>query len=218
MLEAVIFDMDGVIIDSEPVHFEINQEIFRRLGISIPGDIYYTFVGISNTKMWTIIKENFNLSQTVPELLKTHLNVGLEYLKEYKNGPIPGVVELLEELKTVGIPAGIASSSPAETIKLVTEILGVSRYFSVLASGEEVKNGKPAPDVFLRTAELLKAGPENCVVIEDSKNGVRAAKAAGMKCVGFQNVNSGNQDLTGADLIISSMEDLNIKRLEELCN
>ena len=84
----------------------------------------------------------------------------------------------------------------------------LKKYFKICVSGNEVKNGKPAPDVFLHTANLLKVNPQECLVIEDSTNGVKAAKSAEMRCIGFQNFNSGNQDLSDADMIISTFSEL----------
>lgn len=216
MIEAVIFDMDGVIIDSEPIHYKVNQELFKKLEIFVPNDEYKGFIGISNSTMWALIRDKYKLKPSTEELKIMHFNMIIENLKSCNKKPIPGILNLLKELKQNNIPIGLASSSERECIKLVLRILDIKEYFNTFVSGEEVTNGKPAPDVFLRTAELLKVNPINCIVIEDSKNGTIAAKTAGMKCIGFQNKNSGNQDLSQADLIADSIEELNMNILNKL--
>jgi HAD superfamily hydrolase (TIGR01509 family) len=102
----------------------------------------------------------------------------------------------------------LASSSTQRVIDTVLEKLALVGVFDPVVSGEEVEHGKPAPDIFLRTAGLLEIPPETCLVIEDSANGVRAAKAAGMVCIGFRNPNSGAQDLSAADAIVASLDEI----------
>jgi HAD superfamily hydrolase (TIGR01509 family) len=127
-----------------------------------------------------------------------------------------GILELLSNLKKEGIKIGLASSSPLETINLILEKFEIKDYFDAVISGEDLKRGKPAPDIYLKAAELLSVCPENCIGIEDSNHGVCAAKSAGMKCVGLQNTNSGNQDLSNSDLKVDSIEQLNTLMLKNL--
>ncbi|TDT50372.1 HAD family hydrolase [Fonticella tunisiensis] len=216
MLKAVIFDMDGVIVDSEPVHEKVCKRRFKELNINVTDEEYDAFVGTTNTEMWTIIKSKYNLNETVEELVSMHLEEVMEYLRESDETPIPGIKDLLGSIKREGIKIALASSSPMENIELVLEKFGIGDYFESVISGENLERSKPAPDIFLKSAEKLGVNPENCVVIEDSHNGVKAAKAAGMKCVGFKNINSGNQDLSMADIIVYSIEDVNIERLKAL--
>jgi len=103
----------------------------------------------------------------------------------------------------------VASSSPKFFIETVLETLRIREYFKEILSGEEVQRGKPYPDIFLETAEMLRVNPQECVVIEDSTNGIKAALAAGMKCIGFINLNSGLQDLTSASIIVDSICKIN---------
>lgn len=216
MLEAVIFDMDGVIIDSEPFHLDICLELFKKLNIAMPEDEYKTYIGVSNTSMWTTIKNRYCLKESVNELATLQSNACIEYLKEKDEKPIPGVVDILESLKQNEIKIALASSSPMEGIRLVLDKFNISHYFQAVISGENLERGKPAPDIFLNAAKILKAQPQFCTVIEDSNHGVSAAKAAGMKCIGFQNPNSGNQDLKAADLIVNSLKDLNLEIIKRL--
>ena len=109
---------------------------------------------------------------------------------------LDGIRKLLDELKSCGIKIGLASSSSKEFIELILNKLGVIEYFEVIISGEDVQKSKPAPDIFQKAAEALNVEPSNCLVIEDSGHGVKAAKLAEMKCIGFNNPNSGKQDLS----------------------
>lgn len=216
MLEAVIFDMDGVIIDSEPFHLDICLELFKKLNITMPEDEYKTYIGVSNTSMWTTIKNKYFLKESVNELAMLQTNACIEYLKEKDEKPISGVVEILESLKQNEIKIALASSSPMEGIRLVLDKFNISHYFQAVISGENLERGKPAPDIFLNAAKMLKVEPQFCTVIEDSNHGVSAAKAAGMKCIGFQNPNSGNQDLKAADMTVNSLKDLNLEVIKRL--
>jgi beta-phosphoglucomutase family hydrolase len=218
MLKAVIFDMDGVLIDSEPFHLVVNEKIFANLGINLSEDEYHSFIGTTHKDMWSTIKKRYNLPQSVPELVNMQVSGNIDYIKNEEIEPIKikGVARLLSKIARENIRTGIASSSPTEVIELVINKLKISNYFSAIVGGEEIEKGKPSPDIFLKAAKRLNAEPSECIVIEDSKNGVLAAKAAEMKCVGFKNPNSGNQDLEKADLIIDNYDSLNINILKNL--
>ena len=216
MLEAVIFDMDGVIVDSEPWHLEINLELYEELGFKLTLEEYKQFIGKSNIDMWSLLKNKYSLKQSIPEILKIQGEKSIQHLQQQKDGLIEGILPLLRTLKEKGIPIGLASSSSLEYIEAVLNKYKIREYFRVVVSGENMEKGKPAPDIFLYTAELLGAKPENCVVIEDSENGVKAAKAGGMRCIGFINPNSGEQDLRGADWRIDSIKEIRFEDLIEL--
>ncbi|OGS46122.1 MAG: phosphatase [Elusimicrobia bacterium RIFOXYD2_FULL_34_15] len=215
-MKAVIFDMDGVIIDSEPTHLRVNRNIFKRLSLKISNTEYKNFIGSTNTAMWTFFKKKYGLQQAIPELVKTQVDETIEDLKHSNEKPIPGIVNLLKNLKRNNILIGLASSSPLENIELVLKIFKIKKYFNAIVSGENLKRSKPAPDIFLNAAKVLKVKPEECIVIEDSEKGVRAAKSAGMKCIGYKNKNSGNQNLSKADLIIKNFRKINIDDLAKL--
>lgn len=215
-MEAVIFDMDGVLIDSEPLHFEVDQMVLRKLNIHEGKSYLERFVGYTNPAMWQIIKEEFSIVSTIEELIDLQMTVKLSYLEQSNYNAIEGIKELLEELQSFKVPIAIASSSPKIFIEAVIKKIHIIDYFHHWISGEEVPKSKPEPDVFLKTAELLNVNPERCIVIEDSKSGTIAAKSAGMKCVGYKNVNSGNQDLSKADLVVDRISEISYKRMKEL--
>jgi HAD superfamily hydrolase (TIGR01509 family) len=210
-MEAVIFDMDGVIIDSEPFHWEVNKRIFGFLGIHVPDEEYRQFIGTSNTDMWTAIKRKFGLAQPVSELTAMQQSGNIEYMKNNRIDSVCGAVDLIHYLKKEKILIALASSSPYTVIDIVLHTLNLKNCFDIIVSGEDFKNGKPAPDIFLKTAMLLHVSPEQCVVIEDSTHGVHAAKEANMKCIGFFNKNSGCQDLRRADVVISDFSVLDFQ-------
>lgn len=216
MLEAVIFDMDGVIIDSEPFYLDIGMGIYKRLNISITEKEHNSYTGVSNTNMWADIKKKYGLRETVNELVEIQNNANIKYLEKNLKTLIPGVVEILESLRENRIKAALASSSSMEIIRMVLEKFKIIKYFQAIESGENLEKSKPAPDIFLNAAKMLKVKPECCTVIEDSYNGVTAAKSAGMKCIGFKNFNSGNQNLEAADLIVTSLEDVNLNMIRKL--
>ncbi|XID94672.1 HAD family hydrolase [Paenibacillaceae bacterium WGS1546] len=205
MTTAVIFDMDGLIIDSEPIHFEVDIETVNRFGARITHEELERFVGMTNPEMWKLIKDEYKLGHSVEEIIDVQLAAKIRLLEQRAMEPIDGIRELLDGLKANKVPIGLASSSPRSFIMAVLNKFGIAAYFDCVVSGEEVARGKPAPDVFLEAASMLGVPPESCIVVEDSRNGVAAAKAAGMKCYGFVNPNSGNQDLSAADWIVDSI-------------
>ncbi|MDP4143303.1 MAG: HAD family hydrolase [Bacillota bacterium] len=216
MLEAVIFDMDGVIIDSEPIHFEVDKCTLKHCDIDILDEELNEYVGMTNPEMWSRLREKYNIILSVEELIKLQMELKLTILDERDVVPIDGVTALLKELKDNNIKIALASSSPREFIMAVLKKFNIEEYFIKILSGEEVTKGKPAPDIFQEVSRMLEVKPEKCIVIEDSRNGVKAAKAADMKCIGFKNINSGNQDLSKADLMVDSLEEVNLAIIKGL--
>lgn len=181
--------------------------MFSDLGVHITDEEYNSFIGISGDKMWGYIKEKGRLKQSIPELRAMERERKFKGLSETDLVPNSGLLELLQHIKENNIPTCIASSGLMKNIKLILSKLDVEAYFSYIVSGEMPKHGKPAPDIFLLAADHYEIKPEHCLVIEDSRNGTLAAKAAGMTCIGYINPGSGNQDLSNADFIISSLVD-----------
>jgi len=217
MFKSIIFDMDGVIIDSEPVHFEVEKRLLKDLGVAISDEECHSFVGTANKEMWLHIKDKYKLDESVEELVEVERTTYMDYLRSQENlKPIPGVAELIEELYRKKVKVVVASSASVKNIEIVTRMFNLERFFEVKVSGDEVNKGKPAPDTFLYAAKTIGAEPEECIVIEDSKNGVKAAKSAGMRCIGFKNPNSGRQDLSSADIIINSFSEINYQKLRKI--
>ncbi len=207
--------MDGVIIDSEPLHFESDRMVMREFGVELTDEELNRFVGVANPQMWAELKDKYSINITIEELLERQHASKLKLLEERELETISGIDELISDLQKKGIAIALASSSSREFIELVLKKLGITECFQVIVSGDEVEKGKPEPDIFLKAAELLKVSPENCIVLEDSQHGVNAAKKAGMKCIGFINPNSGNQDLSKADKVVSTLVGLEYYSLYE---
>lgn len=208
-IEAVIFDMDGVLVDSEPIYFEIERASFAHFG-AYPDELeHHGYVGVTLETMWQRVLEKHQLNFSLEEVLAYHKNNVMEIMSSHNQlKPMPHLESWLDWLKNKQVPVAVASSSPKVLIELIMDKTGLGRYFNIKVSGEEVPHGKPAPDIFLHAAELLGIKPSACVVIEDSRNGVKAAKSAGMRCIGYNNPGSGSQDLSLADLSITGYEQL----------
>lgn len=207
--------MDGVLLDSEKLYMDMNQNFFKKLGAEISIAEHQTFVGISATKMWTYIKDKFNLPHGVEELKELEKELKHTVLRETNLVPTSGVIEFLDFLNQNGYTNTIASSGLKKNIDLILKKLNIEKYFDFIISGEQVVKGKPEPDIFLQVAAHYNRQPQDCIVIEDSTNGVLAAKAAKMFCIGYYNPNSGNQDLSKADVIIDSFKDAKLFEIAE---
>ena len=204
-LKAVIFDMDGVLIDSEQSYHDINKKIFKDMGLIITDSEYEPFIGGDDARLWAYVKDKFNLKYSVEELLQIEFEEDIKFFENSGKPAMDGVLKLLNNLKENNIKIGLASSSMRGLVEAILKGLKIRDYFEVIVCGDEVTNGKPEPEIFLKASSLLEVEPNQCVVIEDSTNGVKAAKSAGMKCLGTVNENSGKQDLSRADKIVNGL-------------
>ena len=207
-MNYIIFDMDGVLLDSEPMHQEIIYETFQLEGIPFDKAYIQTLTGMSAFPMWEKVKHDAQRSESVEELIKFHRDYFFKRLPEVKVPLVPHVKDVLEKFKNEGKHLSLASSSGRKLIDIFTQQTNIAHYFEVIMSGDDVKYSKPNPEIFLKVAQWYGLPATQFTVIEDSANGVKAAKSAGMQCVGFQNPLSGGQDLSQADLLIHSMQEL----------
>jgi beta-phosphoglucomutase family hydrolase len=209
-LQAVIFDMDGVIIDSEPIYFKIQNKIYSQLGISITPSEYDEFIGAGMHLMWQILKRNKNLNQSIEELIAMNNYIVYKSFKEMTHlSPMPNFIDFIDKCDNKKLKIALASSTAKRTINAILDNLNIHHYFDEIVSCEEVKLGKPAPDIFLAAAQRLNVNPENCIVIEDSTNGIKAAKDAGMYCIALRNENYANQDLSIANIVLNNFNQIN---------
>ena len=209
MLKAVIFDMDGVLIDSEPLHARAAVLALKEYQVEIPIEYCSQFIGSTTYYMCQRMVEELSLSITPQELLKAN-NEWKERLRSTEGYPaVPYVIELIKNLYIHGMKLIIASSSPAADIEYVMDSLNIREYFSGFISGMQLERPKPAPDIFLAASKQLGVTPDECIVIEDSANGVNAAYAAGMTCIGYINPNTGKQDLGKAAYLVEGFDEIN---------
>lgn len=209
MIKTVIFDMDGVIVDTEPVHKFAYDQHFTELGIEVSETMYTSFTGNSTRNVFQKLKAHFDLAHEVEDLIlrKRHL-----FNEAFDTKPdlelIEGVLDLIKRLHANDIQLILASSASNSTINRVFNRFDLNQYFTHKVSGEDFPKSKPDPAIFLHAASLSVAPKENCVVIEDSTNGIKAAKAAGIYCIGYKSLNSKNQDYTLADKIIEHFSEI----------
>jgi len=207
--EAVIFDMDGVIIDSEPFHMAINNDILKEYGATMDEQDHQKLVGYSTNDTWGYFKDKFNLPVSIDTLKEKAATGALSFLDQHQMEPVDGIRDLIRVLESARVKLAVASSSRRDYIEKVLENFGLTEHFVALMSGTELPRSKPDPAIFLKTAKLLEVDPGTCLVIEDSMHGVQAAKAANMFCVGYRNHNSGNQDLSLADVVVNDISEIN---------
>ncbi|WP_246483374.1 HAD family hydrolase [Alkalicoccobacillus gibsonii] len=212
-MKAFIFDMDGVIIDSEPHHVEVEIATAKRYGATITEEDLAEYTGMVSLDMWERVKEKHGLTGEVRDIHDHAHTEKLKRLKESDLTPIKGIPELMKKLSERNIPMAVASSSPRAYIEAVLQKFNIEDDFTSVISGEEVDQGKPAPDIYLETASVLGVDPKDCVVLEDSHNGARSAKAAGMTCIGYAAPDAGDQDLSMTDTVVQAIEEIDVDQL-----
>lgn len=216
MIRTVIFDMDGVIVDTEPVHYYAYQQHFKQLGLEIPDSVYATFTGNSTKNIYQRLKTEFGLSQEVEELVQAKRNF---FNDAFDNKSdlylIEGVENLIEELHSEGVQLILASSSAKVTINRVFNRFDLHKYFTHIVSGEDFPKSKPDPAIFRQAASFSLAPKQQCVVIEDSTNGIKAAKGAELFCIGYDSFHSKMQDYSLADKVIDHFNQVNYRQLQE---
>ncbi|NDV18681.1 HAD-IA family hydrolase [Pseudodesulfovibrio sp. JC047] len=213
---AVLFDMDGVIFDSEPIHERIFIEYAAELGFVCPPEEYRHLIGTSSVTQWRLMKEKHHLPDA-PQALSDEKMAHYKTFLAASSGlrPISGIPTLLNDLTMHDIPFALASSNTTDVIEATLKAIGLHTVITTIVGGNDVPQAKPAPDIFLLAAKKLKVPPKDCLVIEDSTNGILAARRAGMRSLGFNNPNSPGQQLHTADFECSSLEGLTVN---ELCH
>ena len=206
--------MDGVIIDSEPLHFEVEIELLEKLGGKMDKEAHQLFVGTTDYKMWSTLKEQFNLKPPVEDIIEMKKDMFISRIDEIEL--MPNFMSLMLSLYNAGYPLAIASSNNRKVVDRIVEKFDLGVYIKFTISGDDVSKGKPHPEVFLTAAKKMSLVPKNCLVIEDATNGVKAAKAAGMKCVGLDSIPASGQDLSQADLVINNLAKLNLNIIEDM--
>jgi beta-phosphoglucomutase family hydrolase len=211
LCKAVIFDMDGTLIDSTKADFLAWQKLFSFYGKSLTYKEYVPLLGIKSAQ---VVKEFLPLKND--EEIQMALTRKLVFFHEYiaENGiyPVPYADVFLKQIKQLDIPVALATSSRKAKMEMVMTKVELVTLFDAIVTGGDVKNGKPAPDIFIKAAEKLGVRPQDCIVFEDASNGVKAAKNAFMKCVALSSTQP-PEALQEADLIIDTFKDLSFREL-----
>ncbi len=216
MIKGLVFDMDGVIIDSEPIHIDLTVQVMRDIGKEpLPSEIY-EFIGVINEEMWPILIARHDIKESPEELMERQMTYVKKRFFEDKLEPIDGIPQLMQAAKKQGMKIALATSSPRYFAEHILKNVGVEAYFDALVTADEISTGKPNPEIYAKAALALGLEPGECVAVEDACKGIQAAKGAGMKCIGFKNPNSGEQDTTQADFVVSSIRDITLENLDKL--
>ena len=208
-LQCVIFDMDGVIIDSEEIHKKAYYETFKNLGVEVSEELYKTMTGSSTINAFQKLVNHFNLDDIPEELV---LQKRKCYVNYFENDPtlslVNGVKELIQFLYKQNLTLVLASSSAMVNINRVFSRFDLNEYFTAKISGADLTASKPHPEIFEKAAILGGVSKEQCIVIEDSDNGIEAANKAGIYAIGYRNLLITDQTLNKADLIINDFKEL----------
>lgn len=215
MLKAVLFDMDGVIVDTEPLHRKAYFKMFEDVNINVSEELYDSFTGKATLPICKTLCQHFSLSET-PEHLVATKRKHFKYLFENDSdlALLDGVHDLIKDYHNNGLTLVLASSASMPNINRIFERFDLNKYFKAKISGADLKASKPHPEIFIRAAELADEHTDNCMVIEDSTNGIEAAKAANIYCVGFKSPHSANQDYSKADRVITSFDEIVFSKLK----
>lgn len=217
MIQTVIFDMDGVIVDTEPVHHYAYNEYFKQLNIEITPEIYASFTGNSTKNIFERLKAQFHLTDDVQTLVETKRNLFNNAFDSKEDlYLLEGVEDLIKDLYANGMQLVLASSSAKVTINRIFNRFDLHKYFTHIVSGEDFPKSKPHPAIFQHAAFLAQTPVENCIVIEDSTNGILAAKAAGIYCIGYDSFHSKMQDYSKADKVIRDFKELSFESIKNI--
>lgn len=214
-----IFDMDGVLVDSEPLYAVVLRRMMRGMGIPFSDEDHKAFIGTGSREMWRILAEKHRLAESPESLAEREERMRLEYMSRCDGlAPMEGVDGLLEMLRGMSIPLCVASSSSRKMIELNLTRTGIIHYFDLLVSSGESGAAKPDPVFFLDIASRIGVAPGRCAVIDDSGRSIDGAKRAGMHAIGFINKSSGVQDLSRADLLVEGFTPEGINSMLEYIN
>jgi beta-phosphoglucomutase family hydrolase len=206
--QAVLWDMDGVIVDSAVYHMRSWQLTFEQTGITFTDDNFKHVFGLRNDEIIRSILGKDFTQERFEAIARAKEEAFRKLIKDNVKA-LPGVLKLLSDINATGFQQVLVSSTPLENIDLIIDKLGIRQYFQQIISGYDVTEGKPSPQGYLLAAQRLGVNPENCIVIEDAVAGVQAAKKGGIKCIAVTNTHPA-ESLIAADLIVSSLEQVNV--------
>lgn len=213
-MEAFIFDMDGVIIDSEPLHSRVKMETFAHFGLPFDEGDLAQYMGRTSVDIFSdVLKKEHRTDVSVQEIVNYKHAHYLELAVGGALEAIPGSLELIARLRAAGVPLALATSSWRRVVDAILVQFDLTEAFASVISGSELPKSKPDPAIYRLSAEALDVSPCDCVVLEDTAAGVAAAKGAGVYCIGFRSPHSGVQDLSRADEIVDDLATIDVAKL-----
>ena len=214
MLKAVIFDMDGVIVNSEPLHHLAYKKMFEEFKLDVSNSLYESFTGQSTHSICKQLCDIFNLNKDPNELVlskRKHFKIIFESDTSFQM--IDGALNLIKDYFENNLTLVLASSASMTNIERIFKKFDLNKFFKAKISGADLKESKPNPEIFIKAAELSGFKKEECIVIEDSTSGIMAAKSAGIYCVGYNSYNSKNQNYDNASLVISDLNEIKFSKI-----
>jgi len=209
MLNAILFDMDGVIVDTEPLHKKAYFKMFEAFNIEVSIELYESFTGQSTLNVCKKLCDIYKLDSAPEDLVQTKRDC---FKGLFNTDPslklIDGVLDLIKNYHANGLTLVLASSASMFTINNVFTRFNLDQYFKAKISGADLEASKPHPEIFIKAAALAGFPKQNCLVIEDSTNGIKAAHSAGIYCVAYKSEHSTNQDYSLANLIINNYKSI----------
>ena len=219
MLKAIIFDMDGVIVNSEPLHRKAYFDMFEEFNLSVSNKLYESFTGKSTSAICKELCEIFDLSISHEKLM---LSKRKHFKTIFDNDPefqmIDGALSLIKNYFYNNLTLILASSASMTNINRIFKKFNLDKFFKAKISGADLKESKPNPEIFIKAAKLSGFNKDECIVIEDSTNGIIASKSAGIYCIGFNSPNSKNQNYDKADLVVSNFNEIRFDYLNKNFN
>ena len=203
---AVIFDMDGVLVDGEPLHYEAVRGLLAEEGVDFSLADYQRYLGTTLESTWADLRNRYSLARTYEWYAEAYDH---EVIRSYREDAelLPGAEALLGALTGAAVPLALASSSNREWVDAALDALGLRRFFAETVAGDEVTRGKPDPEIYLRAAQRLNAEPNHCVAVEDAPAGIASARAAGMAVVAVRTPMTADLPLSDATWVIDSLAD-----------
>ena len=219
MLKAIIFDMDGVLVNSEPLHRKAYFDMFEEFNLNVSNRLYESFTGKSTSAICKELCEIFDLSISHEKLMfskRKHFKTIFDNDPEFQM--IDGALSLIKNYFYNNLTLILASSASMTNINRIFKKFDLDKFFKAKISGADLKESKPNPEIFIKAAKLSGFNKSECIVIEDSTNGVIASKSAGIYCIGFNSPNSKNQNYDKADLVVSNFNEIRFDYLNKNFN
>ena len=206
-IKSILFDMDGVIIDSEPMMVDMLKKTLKRMGVDADNDDFKWLIGVSSLEIASVLIEKYKLEMKPEEFRSENLRTGNIYTDLPDLQPVDGLVELMDRLKEHGFRMAVVSSTSSRNVLAALNRFALIKYFDAIICGDLVRVTKPNPEGYLRAASLLESAPESCLVIEDSPIGIMAAINAGIQVAAF-NGTVYKQDCSKADYVFDDYQKL----------